>query len=63
MARARSERSCKPVAKKESPFIFTEARAARHGERWGEDGLLGIADHQCRLAFSLALWNGAAAPR
>jgi hypothetical protein len=26
--------------------------------RWGEDGLLGITDRQCRLAFALALWNG-----
>lgn len=26
--------------------------------RWGEDGLLGITDTQCRLCFSLALWNG-----
>ncbi len=26
--------------------------------RWGEDGLLGIADRQCRLCFALALWNG-----
>ncbi|HEU0031372.1 MAG TPA: glucosidase [Kofleriaceae bacterium] len=26
--------------------------------RWGEDGLLGICDRQCRICFSLALWNG-----
>src|SRR5262249_17834319 len=26
--------------------------------RWGEDGLLGICDRQCRLAFAIALWNG-----
>src|SRR5262249_26382524 len=25
--------------------------------RWGEDGLLGIADRQGRLCFALALWN------
>ena len=25
--------------------------------RWGEDGLLGISDRQCRLCFALALWN------
>src|SRR5206468_3813917 len=24
---------------------------------WGEDGLLGITDRQCRLCFALALWN------
>ena len=26
--------------------------------RWGEDGLLGISDRECRLCFALALWNG-----
>jgi hypothetical protein len=26
--------------------------------RWGEDGLLGIIDRECRLCFALALWNG-----
>jgi hypothetical protein len=26
--------------------------------RWGEDGLLGICDRECRLAFALAVWNG-----
>ncbi|HKQ96368.1 MAG TPA: glucosidase, partial [Candidatus Polarisedimenticolia bacterium] len=26
--------------------------------RWGEDGLLGITDRECRLCFSIALWNG-----
>ena len=26
--------------------------------RWGEDGLLGITDRECRLCFSFALWNG-----
>ncbi len=25
--------------------------------RWGEDGLLGFCDRQCRLGFGLALWN------
>ena len=25
--------------------------------RWGEDGLLGFCDRQCRLCFGLALWN------
>src|SRR6201986_3338348 len=25
--------------------------------RWGEDGLLGFTDRECRLCFSLALWN------
>ena len=27
--------------------------------RWGEEGLLGIADEQSRLCFALALWNEA----
>lgn len=26
--------------------------------RWGEDGILGFTDRECRLCFSLALWNG-----
>uniref|UniRef100_H2Z169 Mannosylglycerate hydrolase MGH1-like glycoside hydrolase domain-containing protein n=1 Tax=Ciona savignyi TaxID=51511 RepID=H2Z169_CIOSA len=26
--------------------------------RWGEDGLMGFCDRQCRLCFSVALWNG-----
>src|SRR5262250_2266931 len=26
--------------------------------RWGEDGLLGVCDDQCRICFALALWNG-----
>jgi hypothetical protein len=26
--------------------------------RWGEDGLLGWTDRECRLSFALALWNG-----
>jgi hypothetical protein len=37
---------------------FPHEHARSRAYRWGEDGLLGIADHQCRLAFSLALWNG-----
>jgi len=26
--------------------------------RWGEDGLLGFSDRECRICFALALWNG-----
>ena len=37
---------------------FPHEQARSRAYRWGEDGLLGIADHQCRLAFALALWNG-----
>ena len=25
--------------------------------RWGEDGLLGITDRECRLCLAVALWN------
>ena len=26
--------------------------------RWGEDGIFGLTDRECRLCFALALWNG-----
>ena len=39
-----------------SSFPHDHARARAY--RWGEDGLLGISDRQCRLCFALALWNG-----
>ena len=39
-----------------SSFPHDHARSRVY--RWGEDGLLGICDEQCRLCFSLALWNG-----
>jgi len=37
---------------------FPFEQAAARAYRWGEDGLLGITDRQCRLCFALALWNG-----
>lgn len=37
---------------------FTHEQARSRAYRWGEDGLLGFSDRQCRLCFSLALWNG-----
>lgn len=37
-------------------FLHEHARSRTY--RWGEDGLMGICDRQCRLCFSLALWNG-----
>lgn len=37
---------------------FTHEGATWRTYRWGEDGLLGICDRQCRLCFGLALWNG-----
>ena len=37
---------------------FTHDMARSRSYRWGEDGLLGFTDRQCRLCFALALWNG-----
>ena len=37
---------------------FTHDQARSRAYRWGEDGLLGFTDRECRLAFALALWNG-----
>ncbi len=37
-------------------FSHDEARSRAY--RWGEDGLLGWTDRECRLCFSTALWNG-----
>src|ERR1700731_4096015 len=37
---------------------FTHDHARSRAYRWGEDGLLGITDRECRLCFALALWNG-----
>jgi len=37
---------------------FPHDHARRRAYRWGEDGLLGITDRECRLCFALALWNG-----
>ncbi|MDX2130525.1 MAG: glucosidase [Planctomycetota bacterium] len=36
---------------------FPHDHARSRTYRWGEDGLLGISDDQCRLCFALALWN------
>src|SRR5689334_6978670 len=36
---------------------FPHEHARSRAYRWGEDGLLGITDRECRLCFSLALWN------
>ena len=32
-------------------------QARSRAYRWGEDGLLGLTDRECRLCFALALWN------
>ncbi len=37
---------------------FPHDQARYRAYRWGEDGLLGITDRECRLCFALALWNG-----
>ncbi|MEM9364631.1 MAG: glucosidase [Planctomycetota bacterium] len=37
---------------------FTHEQSRSRAYRWGEDGLLGFTDRQCRLCFSVALWNG-----
>jgi len=37
---------------------FPHDHARSRAYRWGEDGLLGWSDRQCRLCFALALWNG-----
>lgn len=36
---------------------FPHDHARSRAYRWGEDGLLGISDRQCRLCFAIALWN------
>src|SRR5262245_20809132 len=37
---------------------FPHDHARSRAYRWGEDGLLGWTDRECRLAFAVALWNG-----
>ena len=36
---------------------FPHDHARSRAYRWGEDGLLGLCDRQCRLCFAVALWN------
>ncbi len=36
---------------------FPHEQARSRAYRWGEDGLLGLTDRQCRMCFSIALWN------
>jgi hypothetical protein len=36
---------------------FPHDHARSRAYRWGEDGLLGITDRQCRVCFAVALWN------
>lgn len=37
---------------------FSHEQARSRAYRWGEDGLMGFCDRQCRLCFSIALFNG-----
>ena len=37
---------------------FTHDHARSRAYRWGEDGLLGFSDRECRFCVSVALWNG-----
>ena len=37
---------------------FPHDHSRSRAYRWGEDGLLGMTDRECRLCFALALWNG-----
>lgn len=37
---------------------FPHDHARSRVYRWGEDGLMGFTDRQCRLCFSFAFWNG-----
>jgi hypothetical protein len=46
-------------SKEGDPWNYLPHESARsRAYRWGEDGLLGITDRECRLCFALALWNG-----
>ncbi len=36
---------------------FTFEQSHSRAYRWGEDGLLGLTDRECRLCFAVALWN------
>ena len=41
-----------------NPWAFTYDIARYKGYRWGEDGLLGWTDRECRLCYSTSFWNG-----
>jgi hypothetical protein len=42
----------------ESWRYFTHDQARSRAYRWGEDGLMGWTDRECRICFAPALWNG-----
>ena len=37
---------------------FPHDHSRSRAYRWGEDGLLGWCDRECRLCFAVAVWNG-----
>ncbi|HEY8903353.1 MAG TPA: hypothetical protein VIM48_06580, partial [Chthoniobacterales bacterium] len=37
---------------------FPHDAARSRAYRWGEDGLLGLCDRECRICFAPAFWNG-----
>ncbi|MEZ4649710.1 MAG: glucosidase [Candidatus Eisenbacteria bacterium] len=37
---------------------FPHEHARSRVYRWGEDGIFGISDRDCRLCFALTVWNG-----
>ncbi|GAA5222254.1 MGH1-like glycoside hydrolase domain-containing protein [Membranihabitans marinus] len=37
---------------------FPHDHARSRVYRWGEDGIAGISDDNCRICFSMAMWNG-----
>ncbi len=41
----------------ESWNYFPHDHARSRAYRWGEDGILGITDRECRLCFALSMWN------
>ncbi len=44
-------------ANQEAWDYFPHDHARSRAYRWGEDGLLGICDRECRLCFAFAFWN------
>jgi hypothetical protein len=57
-----SERQWATVREDYSPHgtcweYFPHDHARSRAYRWGEDGLLGWTDRECRICFGLALWN------
>src|SRR6202790_5080385 len=58
-----SERQWSTVREDYSPDgtaweYFPHDVARSRAYRWGEDGIAGVSDHDCRLCLALALWNG-----